>query len=301
MSYTASAAIARIKQKAFVSTAGSLADPEVLGWVNDALRSFIVPFLKKVRDEWFVSGTEDVQLDANARLPLPNSVASTIRTICWMNNGQPVPLTRIEPEHAYAYQGQNAGSQPYGFMLKAYEIQILPVNVGSVTVRLDFMERPAEMVLEDQAGLIDSHAGLVLTLADVPLAWQEEAPATVDLVSNESPFKTVAEDVAVNSLSGATLELSGISSSLIEDGFWATGPGTNPYPNVPIEFHPLLQRSVITEIYAGTGDKRLDGSMKLQEKLEADLKTTMAPRTQGSARPIVNRNAPGMRSIGGRW
>lgn len=301
MSYTASASISRIKSKAFVSTATTLSDAEVLEWLDDSMRSCIVPFLKKVRDEWFVSGSEDVTPDANARIPMPNSVASTIRTITWNNNGSPTPLVRVEPENAFLYQRQNGGNQPYGYMLKAYEIQILPTNIGSVSVHIDFMERPPAMVLEEDAGLIASHVGLALTLTDVPLSWQSSTPDAVDLISSESPFKTVASDVTVSSLAGSVLTLSGIDTSLVEDGFWVSDVGTNPFPAVPIEFHPLLQRSVINELYAGTGDKRLDGSMKLQTKLEMDLARTMSPRTQGSARPIVNKNSVGMRNFARWW
>lgn len=300
MGYTASASISRVKAKGFVSTATTLSDSELLEWLDDSLRSYIVPFVKTVRDEWFVSGTEAVTPDANARIPMPNSVASTIRLITWNNNGTPIPLVRIEPENAFMYQGNNASNQPYGYMLKAYEIQVLPTNIGSVSVRIDFMERPAQMVLEEDAGLIASHVGLALTLDSVPLAWQSETPSAVDIISNESPFVAVASDVTVVSLVGSVLTLSGIDSALVENGFWVSDVGTNPYPNVPIEFHPLLQRSVITELYAGTGDKRIDSSMKLQTKLENELRRTMAPRTQGSARPIVNKNATGMRTFG-RW
>ncbi|MBK7865217.1 MAG: hypothetical protein IPJ65_42790 [Archangiaceae bacterium] len=260
-----------------------------------------MPFVKTVRDEWFVSGTEAVTPDANARIPMPNSVASTIRLITWNNNGTPIPLVRIEPENAFMYQGNNASNQPYGYMLKAYEIQVLPTNIGSVSVRIDFMERPAQMVLEEDAGLIASHVGLALTLDSVPLAWQSETPSTVDIISNESPFVAVASDVTVVSLVGSVLTLSGIDSALVENGFWVSDVGTSPYPNVPIEFHPLLQRSVISELYAGTGDKRLDSSMKLQAKLESELRSTMSPRTQGSARPIVNKSGPGMRNFARWW
>lgn len=301
MSYTASASISRIKAKGFVSTATTLGDSELLEWLDDSLRSYIVPFVKTVRDEWFVSGTEAVTPDANARIPMPNSVASTIRLITWNNNGTPIPLVRIEPENAFMYQGNNASNQPYGYMLKAYEIQVLPTNIGSVSVRIDFMERPAQMVLEEDAGLIASHVGLALTLDSVPLAWQSETPSAVDIISNESPFVAVASDVTVVSLVGSVLTLSGIDSALVENGFWVSDVGTSPYPNVPIEFHPLLQRSVISELYAGTGDKRLDSSMKLQAKLESELRSTMSPRTQGSARPIVNKSGPGMRNFARWW
>lgn len=299
MGYTASDAVARIKAKGFVSTNTSLTDPEVLEWLNDSLRSYVVPFLKTVRDEWFVSGSEDVTPDANARIPMPNSIASTIRLITWNNNGRPVPLVRIEPENAFMYQGTNGGNQPYGYMLRAYELQLLPTNVGSVSVHIDFMERPADMVLEEDAAevTIDGVSSSV-TVASVPLAWQDVAPASVDIISPDSPFTVAYADVAVDGVnaSAKTVTFSSLDATLVTAGMWLTDVGTNPFPNVPIEFHPLLQRSVITELYSGTGDKRLDASMKLQTKLEGDLRRTMAPRTQGSPRPIVNRNAVGMRS-----
>ena len=300
MDYTASGAIERLKLKAWTSTSSALTDTQLCELLNDSLRSSVVPFLKSVRDEWFVSGSESVTPDSNGRIALPNSVASTIRTIWWNNNGQYVPLTRIEPEGAPMYLGQNSvGNQPYGYMLKGYEIQLLPSNVGSVTVRIDFMERPAEMVLEEDAGLIASHSSLALTLDEVPLAWQETAPTTVDLISSESPFSAVASDVAVSSLVGSVLTLSGISASLVEDGFWVADVDCSPYPNVPIEFHPMLQQDVIVTLWEGLGDKRLDGGRQKLMKMEGDLRRTMAPRTQGSARPIINPNAPGMRR--GRW
>lgn len=264
--------------------------------LNDSLRSYVVPFLKAVRDEWFVSGTESVQPDANGIIKLPNSVASTIRTIWWNNNNNFVPLTRVEPENSYAFLGQNGGNQPCGYMLKGYEIQILPSNIGSVTVRIAFMERPADMVQESDAGYITVVSDADLTLESTPLAWQSTAPAEVEIWSSESPFLSLGV-FAVSSLGGGQLTVVGSPDPAIPVGSWVADVGCSPFPSVPIEFHPLLQRSVITEIYTGTGDKRLEASMKVQAKLEADLRRTMAPRTQGSARPIVNKNGPGM----GAW
>lgn len=300
MGYTASDAIERIKLKAWASTSGSLTDPQLLELLDDSLRSYVVPFLKAVRDEWFVSGSESVTPDANGRIPLPNSVASTIRTIAWNNNGNLIPLPRIEPENSFAFLGQNGGNQPCGYMLKGYEIQLLPNNIGSVTVRIEFMERPAAMVLEEDAGLISTvNSSTILTLSEVPLAWQSATPDSVDIISNASPFSAVATDVGVTSLVGHVLTLSAPVSASVDD--WVSDVGTSPFPNVPIELHPLLQRSVITELYTGLGDKRLDGSQKAQTKLEMELRKTLSPRTQGSARPIINRSGPGMNAATGWW
>ncbi len=283
-----------------MSTSGSLSDAQLIDLLDDSLRSYIVPFLKQVRDEWFVSGTESVQLGSDAKLVIPNSVASTIRAIWWMNNNQPTPLTRIEPENAFLYEGQNASSIPYGYVIRGYELQILPINVGSVTIRLDFMERPSAMVLEEDASVITSSVGATLTLDAVPLAWQTTAPATVDIIGGDSPFLKIGT-YGVSSLVGSTLTLdetpvapTGLTPT---SASWVADEGCSPFPNIPIELHPLLQQDVITTLYIGLGDKRLDGSTKKQKMLEENLRRTVTPRGQGNARPIVNKNSVGMRGL----
>ncbi len=299
MGYTASDAIERIKLKAWVSTSSSLTDPQLIELLDDSLRSYIVPFLKSVRDEWFVSGSESVTPDSNGRIPLPNSVASTIRTIWWLNNNQYVPLPRIEPENAPAYLGINSGNQPLGFMLKGYEIQILPTNVGSITVRIDFMERPASMVLEQDAAEVSSQSGAFLTVGSMPLEWQSTTPDAVDIISSESPFSVLYAAQPVQQILGTTVVRLQSDPGTVPAGSWVADVGSSPFPNIPIELHPLLQQDVISTLYAGLGDKRLSATVDKQKKLEMDLRKTMAPRTQGSARPIVNRSGPGMNS--NRW
>jgi hypothetical protein len=301
VAYTASGNIERIKLKAWTSTSGSLSDAQLLELLDDSLRSYLVPFLKQVRDEWFVSGTESVVLGSDAKFVIPNSIASTIRSMWWMNNNQPTPLVRIEPEKAYLYEGQNVSTIPYGYVIKGYYIQILPSNVGAVTIRVDFMERPSQMVLEEDAAVIASSAGPALTLETVPLAWQDTAPTTVDIISGDSPYIIIGTFDVV-SLAGSTLTLdstpsvpTGLTSSARA---WVADSGSSPFPNIPIELHPLLQQDVITTLFIGLGDKRLDGSMKKQKMLEDNLRRTVAPRTLGQPRPIVNSSAPGMRGIG---
>lgn len=295
--YTASASLARIKLKGWQSASGSMSDADMLAELNDALRTDVVAFLKAVRDEWFVDGTESVTPDSDGRVTMPNSVASTLRTVSWDNNGRYVPLPRIEPETALGYLNTGAGV-PCGYVLRGYGLQILPNNVGSVTIRLEFMERPTEMVLEEDAGFVESQAGGVLTLADVPLAWQTTAPTEVDLVSADSPFSTIDNPLhgswAVSSLVGNTLTLVGDPSSLIDGDIWVSDVGTSPYPNIPVEFHPLLQQYVICTIGGALGDKRLDGWSKRLGQLEGKLRSLMAPRVTGSGRPILNPSAPGM-------
>lgn len=298
-SQTFSDLIATLKLASFVSTTSSLTAPDILTLANRSYRSYVVPFLKTLRDEWNVAKTDyDATTDSNGRVTIPDSVASTIRTIAWNNNGRLIPLSRIEPENAFAYQVQQ--STPVGFMLRGYELQILPIQTAAFPIVITYLKRPPVGVLEESAGEIDSHVGLALTLAgQVPLAWQSDIPDAVDLISNNSPFSPVAESVTVVSLVGQVLTLSGISASLVADGFWVSDVGTSPFPNIPTELHPLLELDVICTLL-GTiaGDKRLKTAKEDREAMRKQLWALMAPRTQGSIRPIVNRNAPGMGGYG---
>jgi len=302
--YTASASLARVKLKGWVSSSGSLSDAEIMSELNDALRTDVVAFLKSVRDEWFVDGTESVTPDSDGHIVMPNSVASTLRTVSWNNNGRFVPLPRIEPENALGYLNTGAGV-PCGYVLRGYGLQILPNNVGSVTIRLEFMDRPADMVLEEDAGEVESQTGTALTLVSVPLAWQDETPGDVDIVSAESPFSTVINPLhaswPVASLVGNVLTLGSDPTNFIDGDIWITDVGSNPYPNIPVEFHPLLQQYVICTLGGALGDKRLDGWTKRLGQLEAKLRSLMAPRVTGSGRPILNPNAPGMNFARNWW
>ncbi len=305
MAETFSSLIATLKLKAFQSASSSLGDPDLLRLVNDSYRSFIVPFCKSLRDEWNVAKSDYVATtDSDGRIDIPNSVASTMRTIAWKSDQYLVPLTRIEPENAFRYQ-QNAGSQtPAGFMLKGYQLCILPTQTSGFEIHVAYMKRPPEGVLDTDAGEVDSHVGLALTLADVPVSWQEEAPAAVDLISNNSPFSVVAESVTVVSLAGSVLTLSGISTGLVEDGFWVADVGFSPFPNIPTELHPLLELDVINTLF-GTmmGDKRAKAASEARADMMAGMLKMMGPRTQGNTRPIINYSAPGMSGLrfGGRW
>ena len=109
----------------------------------------------------------------------------------------------------------------------------------------------------------------------------------------------VAESVAVSSLSGNDLTVTGISTALVEDGFWVANVGYSPFPNLPTELHPLLEADVNCTLLNAAGDKRLKGAVEAKKELMADLMKLMSPRVQGSPRPVINNAGPGMRY--GRW
>ncbi len=302
--YTVQALIDRVTLKAFTGTSGSLTPQNLVDFANDSLRSYLVPLTQTLREEWWVCKTDLVaDTDSDGSVVLPDSVASTLRTVAWNNAGQLCPLTRIEPENSFQYLNMQ-GNLPVGFELRGYTLVVLP-KVPGIELHLTAMLRPPQMVLPSDAAEITSSAGPALTLTSVPLAWQASTPASVDLVLGDSPFLVIGTFTVV-SLVGSVLTLS--STPAIPAGLttplhraWVSDPGTSPFASVPVELYPLLEQDVIEQLFGALGDKRLGGAEKRKKQLEDFAKRTMGPRTSGNARPIVNPSAPGMRSLMGYW
>lgn len=298
--YTSAALIARVKLKAFASTSGSLSDQELIDLINDSLRSYVVPLMKTLREEFWVGKTDIIlTTDASGNITLPDSVASTIRTVAWLNGNYQCPLSRIEPENAYQYL-QQTGNTPCGYELRGYTLKVLPQAPG-IQVYLTAMLRPSQLVLTSAASLVATASGQVLTLtAPVPLEWQSATPASVDLVSGAGPFSPIGT-FAVTSLVGTVLTLATNPALAAGTEVWVSDVGTSPFANVAPELYPLLEQDVIVQLFSGLGDKRLQAATARRDSLEKMAKSTMAARTQGSSRPIINPNAPGMNGLYGVW
>lgn len=301
--YTTQALIDRVTLKAFTSTSSSLTPQQLVDLANDSLRSYLVPIASTLREEWWI-GKADIVLtaDSDGAVTLPDSVASSLRTVAWNNGGIITPLSRIEPENSFQYLAMQ-GQLPLGFELRGFTLFTMPKVPGAV-LHLTAMLRPPQMVLDDTAAEVASSSPSNIVVEVVPLAWQETTPDEFDIISGTSPF-SVLGTVGVSSVIGTSYTVTGLTSALsaaltaallTPGGAWVSDVGTSPFANIPIELYPLLEQDIICTVGQMTGDKRLDGWMKRKTELEGLAKRTMAPRASGNARVITNPSAPGMRS-----
>ena len=298
--YCTAALLRRWKLKAFTSSSSSLSDQEILDLLNDSLRSYVVPMMGSLREEFWVGKSDIVvNTDVNGSIDIPDSVASSLRTVAWSNAGILVPLTRIEPENAFPYLSQQS-ALPYGFMLRGNTLIVLP-KAPNIEMHLTAMLRPPQMVLTEEAALIDTAAGATLTLDSVPVEWQATTPTSVDLISGVSPFGGIGT-FGVSSLVVATKTLVLTTSPTLTGEAWVADVARSPFASVSCELYPLLEQDAIVQFFgSGVGDKRAPAAEKRRDTLLAMVKRPMAPRTQGNAQVIVNPNAPGMRNSWGMF
>lgn len=302
--YTCDAIVAKIESDGYLSTSTSLGSQDIVNKLNESFYSYLVPLITSQSEEFFIDRkTIKVTSDQNSQITLPDSVSSSLRTVTYYNNGNPYNLTRIDPKDEVNYIGQQQTQYPYGYMLTGFTMTLLPKG-GPTEVHLRVERRPSEIVLNSNAGQITAVSGSVLTLNNMPIAWQESAPTLVDVVSDNSPFSPLVTQAQVASVTGTTtLTLQNVSASdlaLIVVGSWVADPDCSPYANIPKDWYLLLQLDVVCSIMQTEGDQRLKGLMQRKDEIEKRLMRTMAPRTIGSVRPIVNYSAPGM-GMGRRW
>jgi hypothetical protein len=287
--YSASALIEKIKLKGFISQSTSLSAQDLLVFLNDSLTTYIQPWTSTLRTEMWV-GKANIELttDSDGFAAMPASFLSTTRTVAWKCSAYNVPLTLVEPENTFNYQNQS--SLPVGFTIRGYSLQVLPPQ--ACTLVLTAMLPLSVCVLEEDAAEVDTIAGNVYTLASVPLEWQANTPAYLDVISSVNPFSTVVSSVAVTSLVGNTLTLA--TDPGVLGPIWVANVNETPFPNLPIELFPLLELDALCAIFMATGDKRFQIAEKQKDDMHKLLTKSMAPRMIGNARLIVNNHAVGM-------
>ena len=220
MDYTTADLIQLVKEKETIPDSGAaFADDVLLRYLDQSLKSFIVPAIEAVLEEHFVV-TLDIQVPAfensgsgdNPPVNVPNwmtipgeSTGLRLRDVYMVgNDGSFYNIPRLTPTQAANLGfGQGAGainntwftgqnSLYGGFYLQGNTIQIFPYGLASgKTVRLTYQRAPADLCLTTDAGQIVSITGDVCTL-DKVLPWYSGI-TRVGVVSGQSPNAFVTD------------------------------------------------------------------------------------------------------------
>lgn len=304
--YTASALVASIRRQGFVSESSSLTNEDLLAWVNDEARTYVTALLKSVHEEFLVNELDYtvpiVTGQATYRIP-PRVVGGGLRMVSLVTSASvpALPITRVEPPNAFLY---GVSGVPGAYMLRGNLLQLLPAPSSGGTLQLTYLQRMSEVVLVASCAVVQSIAGLAVTLAGtLPATFL--STALFDFVRATPAFETIGLD-ATATFVGNVATFSAVPTGLAV-GDYVCLAGECPTPQVPLELQQLLQQRVIVRVLASSGDPRLAAQQLLLEGsdgnggMKADALSIIAPRVSGNARPIVNKNAPGMRRAWGPW
>ena len=303
--YTATALLASIKRRGMIpATTEALSDDDLLEFANDELFTYLVPLIMSVQEEYFVA-TEDTDVVAGtAEYDIPDrALGGKVKSVQLPDgSGGYYDIPRIEPERAddYALSGG-----PTGFYLRGSQIHLTPTPSSTSTLRVSYFRRPSRLVQTTDVAQYASGTSTITTAATVPATFT--SGTAIDFVSaRPTNFDVLEADAVINTASGTSVTLSsGSTPSNIAANDYLCLAGESPIPQIPPELHPLLAQRVVVRACEALGLQQKQASAEAtSERMRLNALTLISPRTEGAARVIVNRNAPGFarnNRTGFRW
>ena len=173
---------------------------------------------------------------------------------------------------------------------------LVPSPSQSGTLRLEYHRRPSALVTTSAVATISSINGartVITTTATIPSTIV--SGISVDVVDNTPGFKTLVMDATTTATtSGTTITLTAALPSSVAAGDYVCLAGESPVPQIPVELHPLLAQRTKAAALEALGDPKAVQAMQVCDRMRQSAMVQLSPRSKGSPRYLINRNAPGL-------
>lgn len=294
--YSTTALLNSIKRRCLVpSSQITLSDTDFLSIADEELQLHVVPLLKAVREEYFVT-YQDVSVAANtAGYALPDrAIGAQLRDVTIIDTNTSTDSIRNVPRIDIAeipYQGINLTQTGYvqSFYLQNNYIYFLPTpSTSQGTIRLWYFLKPNRLVALASVGVI---AGIdtvnkTVTLNAVPSTFA--IGTSCDFIKSKPGFDMLAMDQAITGISSTTISFAALPSTLLV-GDYLSLARESAVPQIPEELHPLLAQRVAVKALEAIGDnEKMLIAAKKTEEMEMAANKLMASRVEGEAKKIKN-------------
>jgi hypothetical protein len=299
LQYTADELIATVRNIASLPDHNQVGSQsaDIIRYLNEEMMAELVPALLKAREEYFVLTRRIPIVEGQDRYRIPQrAIGLKLRDLHYVDGAGDVhDIEHIERERADDYGDDGSGCPP-AFHLENNQIVLIPRG-GSFSGFLEVVYhfQPGQLVLANQARLIQSVAGGVITLT-------QNAPSTFtttaryDIHSPLSGGEIKAFDIPCSNVSAAQLTFtqadidgSVYGSLKAETGDYVVLAGEAALPALPRELHPVLAQAAACRAREAIGD--VDGVAMHKAKLDRMLLNAMALlecRVEGRPPKITN-------------
>lgn len=285
------------------SSIESITDDELLRSINRVFSRYIVPFVLRAREEFFVYYNDVPIVDSQERYPIPyRSIGSKVRDLFLVrsdsgSNETTIPMGRIEPENIPYYAQANRYGFTRNFYIENNDVVLMPIPVNmNYNIRMKYFLRPSSLVKSERAGVvtaIDATTGIV-SFSAMPDALA--SLSSFDAVAKNTPHKIHNYDMA-GQVSGTDIIFSsGLSEAIaagLSVGDYITVPGETPVPQIPHEMVEVLIQRSVEYVLKTQGDREGAAAFAAERpELERDASTLTDNRIHGKVHKIVGTNSP---------
>lgn len=295
--YTTTELINQVKLYGAIPVADTtVSNEDILRFMNFEMKSYIVPFVLRAREEFYVKESNYTIQAGVDRYAIPErALASKIRDIYLMDGENFIPIARQEPDNRPWYTVTYNYSYSQSFYVENNEIVMMPKpNMGGTTLVFKIFLRPNELVSIDRCGVITAidTVNKVVTVSSIPTNLT--AGTKIDFVKSRPHFDILSYDKTLVSVDDVNLQItcSELPSTLAV-GDYVCSENESPVPQIPAEVFPMLISRTTERCLMALGD--FDGVKAIQarnQEVERDILTLLDNRVHGKAHKIVNHNTP---------
>jgi hypothetical protein len=258
----------------FPSSNELFSDSDYLVLFNHVMQTEIVPTMLLLSEDYFVL-TKNFSVVQNQSYRLPSrAIAAKLRDLYLEDSGGNVtPLSRLFSEDIPA--------NPSGYYLERNSVT-LSNQFTTGTLIMKYFSRPNKLVLPSACAQIESIdiPNSQVTVTTLPNTFTTNS--VVDFVQNQNPYDWVSHDITVSGISGLTVTLSEVPSTL-EVGDWLCIAQQSPVPQVPEEMHPIVVQAALVYALSSKKDKAAEYEAKVLERLKQDAIRMMDPRVENNS------------------
>ena len=301
MAWTSDDLITAVRRKARLpddvnGANASLTDADILALADEAMMSVVVPFIRRHREEYYVTQTDiPIPTDQNEfRLPTRAQGQALRDVVLLAQAGDEVSIPYVPLEDVGTYEQSkspwwSAGS---AFSIRGNTLILVPKKrEPNVTLRLKYYMRPGQLIKTTEADLLAASAAgsTTATITTSNVTW----PATgeVDIIHGDSPFEHISEESV--SISGSTVTFGSAIDFDIPVGAYLTPKGFSPVPQMPAELQTLLITNTVARCFDALG--HYQGAQTFYDESSREMKglsELIEPRVVGERPVVVNWNSP---------
>lgn len=292
-SYTTTQLISKIKTGGMIPTSQStFTDARFLELINREIQTVIVPSIKEVREEYFVSFVDITIIAGQKKYDVPSrAIGSSLRDVLIVNSAgeelRSLPL--LDPDQLTSPFNNFIGETREGFHLESNKVVLTEDPNTGEKLRLKFYQRPNQLVETTSCSQITS----IDNATDVTISGTTSLTTgnIVDVIKDQPHFSSLAIDQTIT-VAGSTITFTAVPTDTAV-GDWICLAGESPVPQLPLEYHDVLAQSVIVKVLEALGD--FPGMQAAEAKLQQiqdNALSLITPRVDGEPKKIVNRWSP---------
>lgn len=285
MAYTSADVLESIKRRGMLPDSDqTLSDSDLLKLYNEEVQSFVVPFLRSLGEEFFITPEAIPVLAGVKEYRLPRRSVD-IRDITFVAGTSEYSLIRFEPDEAVRRYSPGSTGAPEGFYLQGNYVVLTPTPSEDGTLNVPYLLTPSDLVssFSPASTAISALTGSTITVASVT---GYAVGQYVDVL-DPTDLDPIAANLKITGIAGATLTVLPAIPSRVAVGQLLVPENQTTVPHIPRHIRALAEQRVVVKALEAVGDTEgMTNAMNSLGKMVQAASLTLNPRVLGAPRKV---------------